>query len=130
MSKSIGYKSPPEHSQFRKGRSGNPSGRPKRPPKVEEDVRAELSEKIVITEGGRSRRITKQRALIKGHTARAIKGDPRSARIILDLLARAVVEETGGETAAQLTATEQQILDDYLEAQVELRLAQRKEAQS
>jgi len=27
----IGYKRPPKHSQFAKGRSGNPAGRPKRP---------------------------------------------------------------------------------------------------
>ena len=27
----VGYKKPPKHSQFRKGRSGNPNGRPKAP---------------------------------------------------------------------------------------------------
>lgn len=27
----IGYKKPPKHTQFAKGRSGNPNGRPKRP---------------------------------------------------------------------------------------------------
>src|SRR5688572_32910630 len=119
MSQPVGYKSPPEHSRFQKGRSGNPSGRPKRPPKVEDDVRAELAETLTINEAGKSRRITKQRALIKGHTARAIKGDPRSARLILDLLARAVAGDAEGEPETQLSAAEQQILEDYLEAQVE-----------
>ena len=126
MSKPVGYGNPPEHSRFKKGQSGNPSGRPKRPAKIEADVLAELSETITIKEGDKAKRITKQRALIKGHTARAIKGDPRSARIILDILARAVAEETGAETGA-LTPAEQLILEDYLEAQVELRLAQQKE---
>jgi hypothetical protein len=27
----VGYKKPPKHTQFAKGRSGNPNGRPKRP---------------------------------------------------------------------------------------------------
>ncbi len=27
----VGYKRPPKHTQFAKGRSGNPNGRPKRP---------------------------------------------------------------------------------------------------
>jgi hypothetical protein len=27
----VGYKNPPKHTQFAKGRSGNPNGRPKRP---------------------------------------------------------------------------------------------------
>jgi hypothetical protein len=130
MSKPIGYKNPPEHGRFKKGQSGNPSGRPKRPPKVEDDVLAELAETLTINEAGKPRRITKQRALIKGHTARAIKGDPRSARLILDLLARAVAGDAEGETEGQLTSAEQQILEDYLEAQVELRLAQRKEIKS
>jgi hypothetical protein len=127
MTKPIGYGNPPEHGQFKKGRSGNPSGRPKRAPKIEADVCAELAQTITINEGGRTRRITKQRALIKGHTARAIKGDARSAKLILDILARTVVEEAGGDGEARLTATEKQIVEDYLEAQVEQRLAQRKE---
>ncbi|WP_082512564.1 DUF5681 domain-containing protein [Afipia sp. Root123D2] len=27
----VGYKKPPRHTQFKKGQSGNPKGRPKRP---------------------------------------------------------------------------------------------------
>lgn len=128
MTGKVGYGSPPEHTRWTKGQSGNPSGRPKRPKKIEEDVLAELGERITINEGGRSRKITKQRALIKGHTSRGIKGDPRSAKLILDLMARAATAALSGQEAATAsTAAELKIIEDYIEEQVELRLAQRKE---
>jgi hypothetical protein len=38
-----------------------------------------------------------------------------------------MAEESGNHSAAEMTAAERQILEDYLETQVELRLAQRKE---
>ena len=128
MARKVGYGSPPEHARWNKGQSGNPSGRPKRPKKIEEDVLAELGETITINEGGRSRKITKQRALIKGHTARGIKGDARSAKLILDLMARVAAVHWGEEAAIETTAAERKIVEDYLEEQVELRLAQRKES--
>ena len=125
MTKPAGYRHPPLHSRWRKGQSGNPSGRPKRPKRIEEDVLAEMSEKVTLTEGGRSKRITKQRALIKGHTARGIKGDTRSAKLILDILQRASGQQPEQGTSASLTPAETKILEDYLEEQVELRLAER-----
>lgn len=71
-----GYRKPPVDKRFKPGKSGNPTGRPKgrRNLKFQDDVADELSETIVITEGGRPKRITKQRALIKALFAKAMKG--------------------------------------------------------
>ena len=56
---------PPQASQFKKGQSGNPGGRPKKPDSWRDLAAEELQEMIVITEGGKQRRITKQRAIVK-----------------------------------------------------------------
>jgi hypothetical protein len=124
MSKPVGYKSPPEHSQFRKGQSGNPSGRPKRPPKLGDDLMAELNEKIPVNIGGRSQRITKQRGLIKALMASALKGDVRAASLLMGWCAKVI--EAGPDEKAELavSAEDRRIIEDYLERQVKLRLAQ------
>lgn len=127
MAKNVGYKSPPEHSRFRKGQSGNPSGRPKRPANFGDDLMAELAEVIDIQEGGKRKRITKQRALIKALTAGGIKGNARAASLLMGWCARVIEQEPDLQPPREMTAEDRKIAEAYLERQVELRLAQKKE---
>jgi len=60
----VGYGKPPKASQFKRGKSGNPRGRPKGSLRLATDLAAELGEQITVREDGRSRRVSKQRALI------------------------------------------------------------------
>lgn len=78
-----GYGRPPKHSQFKKGQSGNPRGRPKGATSFKADLAAELQEKLALTENGKERKITKQRAFIKTLTAAAIKKDIRAVNALL-----------------------------------------------
>ena len=78
-----GFRRPPRHGQFKKGTSGNPRGRPKKVSSFKADLATELGEKIVLTENGKERRITKQRAFIKTLTAAAIKKDIRAVNALL-----------------------------------------------
>lgn len=78
-----GYGRPPKHAQFKKGQSGNPRGRPKGATSFKADLAAELQEKLALTENGRERKITKQRAFIKTLTAAAIKKDIRAVNALL-----------------------------------------------
>jgi Family of unknown function (DUF5681) len=71
----IGYGKPPKSGQFKRGRSGNPKGRPKGSQKLATDLAAELNEQITVREDGKSRRVSKQRALIKSLMAKALQGD-------------------------------------------------------
>jgi hypothetical protein len=64
----LGYGKPPKHSQFTKGRSGNPKGRPVRARSFKDDLTAELQKK--------------QTALARSLTDAAMT-DPRALKTLL-----------------------------------------------
>jgi Family of unknown function (DUF5681) len=88
----VGYGKPPKSRQFKRGKSGNPKGRPKGSLKLATDLAAELSEQITVREDGRTRRVTKQLALIKSLMAKALQGDVRANAALLALYARVITE--------------------------------------
>jgi len=93
----VGYGRPPKHTRFQKGKSGNPSGRPKKAPLQQELFRKELSRRVAITEGGRSQRITKGELLARQVVTRAIKGESTALRMMMrlsELLDASALRET------------------------------------
>ena len=79
----VGYGKPPKASRFQKGRSGNPSGRPKRIRTQLEVVRRELTQKVTVTENGRKRRLTKAELVAKQLVTKAMKGEAPAMRMLL-----------------------------------------------
>ena len=114
MSGGIGYKRPPTATRWKKGQSGNPSGRKKGTLNLKTDLLAELAEVIQINEGGAARRITKQRALLKSLAARGIQGDARAANLILNLVVRLLDPDQQPTITAEVSPEDEAILKAYL----------------
>ena len=82
----VGYARPPQDSRFRKGKSGNPKGRPKGAKGVRTIVNAALDETIRVAENGRLRDMRKRQAILLAMIAKAIKGDVRAATLVVRLM--------------------------------------------
>lgn len=84
----VGYKKPPAATRFKPGRSGNPKGRPNGTKNFATDLTEELQERIVVRDGGKEKKISKQRALIKATVAKALRGETRAAQVLILWLAK------------------------------------------
>ena len=124
----VGYKRPPQHSRFEKGRSGNSKGRPKGTKNLKTDLLEELQEKVLVREGSTEKQISKQRAMVKSLTAKAIKGDTRAITILYTMMARLLEIEDTDHAEAPLTEDESAVLAT-LEEQI-LRRARQRSASS
>jgi hypothetical protein len=81
----IGYCSPPVHSRFKPGQSGNPSGRAKGSQNLKTLFNKVLDEEISLREGSDVKRITKAEAIVRGVVVGALKGDSRNTAILFRL---------------------------------------------
>lgn len=93
----VGYGKPPKEHQFKPGQSGNKNGRPKNSKNVSTIVRNEIEELVVVKENGKARKIPKLQAIIKLASEKALRGDARATKMLVDLwmkLDRETVPET------------------------------------
>lgn len=111
----IGYGKPPKGTRFKKGRSGNPKGRPKGRKNFATILVEELSEKLTIKEAGKARKVTKLEAVTKQLVTKAINGDPRALAELLRQIQAHWPKEPDG-AAAELPASEEDlaILNDFM----------------
>jgi hypothetical protein len=78
----VGYCRPPTSTRFKKGRSGNPKGRPRnRRRDIPYDTL--LGQMVTVREEGRERRITAAEAFVLQLTKKGLEGDSASARASL-----------------------------------------------
>ena len=86
MRSSVGYKKPPKDTQFKKGQSGNPKGRPKGSKSLKTLLEEALSSPITITEGGVPRKTELRQLLFKAMVGKAVKGDARATAVLVKLM--------------------------------------------
>ena len=84
----IGYKKPPVATRFPKGVSGNPSGKPKKVPQMVDPgliLESIANEVVVVIDNGKRKRMTKAEIRFRQLFVKAIKGDLKAARLIVNL---------------------------------------------
>lgn len=114
----VGYGKPPKEHQFRKGHSGNWKGRPKGSKNLKTEIQEELQQLVSVIEGGKTRRISKKRAMIKRQTANAINGDIRSFAKLMDLYLRLVDADEGAADTTEILTDEEKDVFKRVEARL------------
>jgi Family of unknown function (DUF5681) len=116
MTYEIGYRRPPPSGQFKKGSSGNPKGRPKGSRNFMTLLEQELTQKIVVNEGGRRKTVTRLQAMVKRMVAAALHGDQKSLLTLVEIL-----RKSGGLEPAEieglLPPNHEAVLQAYVQAQ-------------
>ena len=82
----VGYAKPPENRRFRKGASGNPTGRPKGSKSMSSILAKVGRERVKVTINGRTRSITKQEAYVLQLVNKAANGDLKAGRDLMTAL--------------------------------------------
>ncbi|MFC0218050.1 DUF5681 domain-containing protein [Pseudochelatococcus lubricantis] len=82
----VGYGSPPKHSRFKLGQSGNPKGRKKGTKNTGTLLQEILDEKIIVREGDREKKITRKEAWFRQLTNKALKGDAKATTALFGML--------------------------------------------
>jgi len=80
----VGRGKPPHHTRFKKGKSGNPGGRPRGSRNLNTSIMKELKEPIIVNENGRQRELTKREAMVKRLVNAALAGDRKLLPYLLD----------------------------------------------
>ena len=101
----VGYGKPPAHTQFKKGQSGNPRGRPKGTLNVATVLKRELNAKVTVTENGRQKVVTKGEAALKQLVNRSAQGEIAFMRLLLPAMnaAEAALSAEQGKASVDLT---------------------------
>ncbi len=81
----VGKGKPPQQTRFQKGQSGNPRGRRKGSKNVATLLEQVLNERVVITENGKRRTITKLEAMLKQLANKAASGEHRAMKLLIPL---------------------------------------------
>lgn len=98
----VGYKKPPKRSQFKKGESGNPKGRPKGAKSLKTIARRLLTEKISVRTARGESRVTRIEAMMMKLIESASKGDFRSLQAMFTLYQQVMPDEPLDVAAADV----------------------------
>lgn len=82
----VGYCRPPRRTQFKKGQSGNPRGRPRAAKSVGDIIEEVYFREITITENGKRRKVPLMKVILQQLGNGAAKGDLRHMDRVLKLL--------------------------------------------
>jgi len=109
----IGYGKPPKQTQFRKGVSGNPKGRPQGSRNVATVLARALREKVIVNENGRRRTMTKLDAAIAQLVNKSASGDLSAMRQLMGL-AGSIENEVPISIKKEMTEEDAKVMKNVL----------------
>ncbi|HYA73814.1 MAG TPA: DUF5681 domain-containing protein [Roseiarcus sp.] len=104
----VGYARPPKATQFQPGISGNPSGRPRGRPSLDELFLEEAARVVKVKVGDKIAHIDRDRALLRKLFDVALGGDVRAIQLVTARLAQAQAA-LGAKGEAEAPLTEEEI---------------------
>jgi len=111
----VGYGKPPRETQFSKGVSGNPKGRPKGSKNIATRFNEIASGLITVTEGGKTRTMTRLDAVLYQQMNSALKGDHRAIKETLLMQRNFEDQEQLEATVPDLSSRDSDIKKHFLE---------------
>jgi hypothetical protein len=115
----VGYGRPPKSTRFKKGKSGNPKGRPRGARGMSAVLHNVMRQKIPVTENGRTRRVPALEVMLRRLANDAMRNDPRALKLVFSLVDRHTEGHEAGEDepdAAEVLKEDEEILTRYLPA--------------
>jgi hypothetical protein len=110
----VGYGRPPKATQFKKGQSGNPKGRPKGSRPVGAVLQEILGQRISVTENGRTRRLPALEVMLRRLANDAMRSEPVALKLILSLFDRYGESPEAGIRLDEILAEDKAILANFL----------------
>lgn len=84
----VGYGRPPKRTQFKKGQSGNPKGRPKQRSDIQSTLERTLAEPFTYREGKVVREMSAEEAVLYAQVLKAMQGDQTAFNFVMKLAKR------------------------------------------
>ena len=109
----VGYGQPPKAHRFKPGQSGNPRGRPKGTPTLEELFVREARCLVKLKQGDEVVHISKMEALVRRVFQKALEGDLGAIRLSLQLLGQSS-EASAEDNAEPVTMPDDQAVQRIL----------------
>lgn len=109
-----GYKDPPKETQFKKGVSGNPKGRPKGSRNFLSLLENIIEQKIPIKQGSEEVKITKKEAMLIQWINKAIKGDMSAIQHLIPLLFQIEQKNEDKNEKQNVSLKDKEILDNFI----------------
>jgi uncharacterized protein DUF5681 len=110
----VGYGRPPKATQFTAGKSGNPKGRPKGSRPVGAILQEIIQQKVSVTEGGKTRRISALEVMLRRLANDAMRSDQKAIKLLLSLVDRYAESPETAIQLRNLLAEDEAILAQYL----------------
>ncbi len=108
----IGYSKPPRDSQFKKGQSGNPKGRPRGVRNFKTELIEVINSKVKVNRNGKKQKISAKYAVFLKLTEKSLSGNVPAIRTLIELM-RTYDEEEIDLAAAALSNEDAKIIERF-----------------